>query len=470
VNTVVFIVVKNNYAPLLKRRKICLMNTRIPLQLAWELLSEKCANIIFSLKEILLSPDFISRNRRSDKDFTRQRKLPFHLLFSFLINFVKGSYQDELDKFFQAINGYPVAKRVVTKGALAKARLKLKFEAFEELNRHLTKLFEKVFTPKTWYGFRLVAGDSTTIRLPRINEIAEHFGVWNVRQGRACPMARSSQLFDVLNKFSINAVIDPKSVNERDQAAALFRALPQNALVLLDRGYPAFWLFKLILNLNAAFCARVPKSMLIVKELIKSQCKEIIISWAPPVTSLRDCEQVGVDTNPLTLRIIRIDRDKEAPVFVATSLVDTVVYPYELFHELYHYRWPIEEDYKTLKCWLEIENFTGESVQSIYQDFHAKIFSKNLTAILSFPTRLEIEEVGVRRKYVHQINFAQALSKTKYVVVLLLQKPLREIISLIKDLHRIFFRTTIAVRPGRKYPRNVRTSERRFFLSYKPIC
>jgi len=178
VNIVVFFVVKYNYVPHLERRKICLINTKILLQLAWELLSEKCANIIFSLKEILLSPDFISRNRRSDKDFTRQRKLPFHLLFSFLINFVKGSYQDELDKFFQAINGYPVAKRVVTKGALAKARLKLKFEAFEELNRHLIKLFEKVFTPKTWCGFRLVAGDSTTIRLPRIDEIAQHFGVW----------------------------------------------------------------------------------------------------------------------------------------------------------------------------------------------------------------------------------------------------------------------------------------------------
>jgi hypothetical protein len=59
-------------------------------------------------------------------------------------------------------------------------------------------------------------------------------------------------------------------------------------------------------------------------------------------------------------------------------------YPYELFRKLYHCRWQVEEDYKVLKAWLTMENFSGKSVLSIYQDFHAKIFSKNLTSILAF--------------------------------------------------------------------------------------
>ena len=59
---------------------------------------------------------------KPESDFTRQRKLPFHVLIIFLINFVRGSYQDELDKFFKTIFRFDVAKRVVSKAALSKPR------------------------------------------------------------------------------------------------------------------------------------------------------------------------------------------------------------------------------------------------------------------------------------------------------------------------------------------------------------
>lgn len=52
------------------------------------------------------------------------------MLIFFLMNLIKGSYQDELDHFFKAIFNLDVAKRIVTKAALTKARIKLKYEAF----------------------------------------------------------------------------------------------------------------------------------------------------------------------------------------------------------------------------------------------------------------------------------------------------------------------------------------------------
>ena len=74
------------------------------LLLAHNLLFKICAELIDFIKKIVTSPEFIERNRHSHKNFTRQRKLPFHVLIAFLLNFVKGSYQDELDKFFKRIN------------------------------------------------------------------------------------------------------------------------------------------------------------------------------------------------------------------------------------------------------------------------------------------------------------------------------------------------------------------------------
>ena len=114
-------------------------------ELARNLISNICAKAVKFLKEIITSPDFVSRHRQSKRDFTRQRKLPFHVLIVFLINFVRGSYQDELDRFFKTICRFDVAKRVVSKAALTNARMKLKFEAFVELNMHLVQYFEDHF-------------------------------------------------------------------------------------------------------------------------------------------------------------------------------------------------------------------------------------------------------------------------------------------------------------------------------------
>ena len=120
-----------------KRRDLCLKKAKDLVTVAWALLSNYCARILMSLKKVLHSEDFAIRHKADPKDFTRNRKLPFPTLICLLSNFVKSSYQNELDHFFKALGQFPVAKRIVTKPALTQARKKLKHEAFIELNQHL---------------------------------------------------------------------------------------------------------------------------------------------------------------------------------------------------------------------------------------------------------------------------------------------------------------------------------------------
>jgi hypothetical protein len=162
---------------------------------------------------------------------------------------VKSSYQDELDHFFKSIFGFEVVKRVVSKAALAKARMKLKYEAFINLNMRLTSYFYENFKPEQRHEFNLLAIDGTPVRLPRIEAISIHFEAWNPRQGDK----RASQMFDPLNKISEDAILESKSVGERELALFHFLNLMPNDLVLLDRGYPAYWLFNLILARGAGF-------------------------------------------------------------------------------------------------------------------------------------------------------------------------------------------------------------------------
>ena len=455
---------------LLERRKKCQKTSKKVLTLAWILLSKLCAKLIDFLKEIILSNDFLDRHRQSPKNFTRKRKLPFHYLIFLLMNFIKRSYQDELDGFFQALKGFEVSKRIVSKVALSKARMKLKYEAFVELNRHLIDFFYRDFQPITWQGLNLLAIDGSTARLPRIKEIAEHFGVWHSKGGTECPIARVSQMFDVLNNISIDAVISPKSVGERELAAQHFLNLLPADLILLDRGYPAYWLFNLILSLGSNFCARIScTKWKIIRKFYHSGKKEQIIYLPAPPTSIKQCLEMGLDTKPLRLRLVRVQLDTGETEILITSLIDSDLYPAHIFDELYHQRWPVEEDYKKAKCWIEIENFSGKSVLSVYQDFHAKIFSKNLTSALAHPTREIVRQASEGKKYEYQINFAQALSKTKDVIVLLFDRSKEVAILLISQLHEIFIKTIEPIRPGRKFPRNHKVHRRCFYYCYKPI-
>jgi hypothetical protein len=282
-------------------------------------------------------------------------------------------------------------------------------------------------------------------------------------------MARVSQLFDVLNKITIDALIHPKSTGERELAAQHLLKLMPNDLILLDRGYPAWWLFKLIISMDANFCVRIScTKWKAVRKFFYSSLAQKIICLPIHSTSVAQCKKMGFDMAPLKLRLIRIQNGDKVQILI-TSLIDTKLYPIDIFNDLYHNRWPVEEDYKSIKCRMELENFTGKSALSVYQDFHAKVFAKNLVSVMAFHVNQTLKKDNRGRKLVYQINFTQALSKSKGVFALLFHETKSKITQLVADLINIFQRTIEPVRPGRKYPRNHKVSARKFFLQYKPI-
>lgn len=428
--------------------------------------------LVEHLKDILFSGDFCQKHKKNPQDFTRTRLFPFASLIIFLLNMNNNSYQAELDHYFQIINHLEVAERFMYKGSLSKARAKLKPEAFIDLNDHLIGYFYDNFHYKTWHGFRLVAVDGTTLRVPDTNEIIEHFGVWNSVKGeKPCPKARASQMFDVLNDITVDAIISPKGVGERELAAAHFKKLTHADLVLLDRGYPAFWLFKKILTEGGQFCARISyNTWKIIKKFYKSNNLESIVTLSPTSASIKKCIETGLDIEPMKLRLIRVELDSGETEILVTSLTDGEMYPHVLFSDLYHLRWPIEEDYKVLKYRIEIENFSGKTKHSVYQDFHAKLFSKNFSAVVGNTTKDDITEKSKNYKYPHKLNFTQALARMKDTIVLLFHRPKEKIVVIIEKIRKIFIQTTEAVRPNRKFPRRHRVKQKRFHYAYKTTC
>lgn len=436
--------------------------------LAYRLLCESCAELIDFFRSIVTSTSFVAQHRLSSQAFCRSRKLPFHVVIFFLLNLATGSYQKELDSFFKTINGWEISKRFVSKVAWCKARVKLAYDALIELNDRIVQYFYGHFTPLKWNGFYLKVIDGTTVRLPKIADIVSHFGAWHPVRGDLCPMARVSQMFDPLNRVSVDAVIASKDQGERELACLHIRKLTDYDLVLLDRGYACFWLFALILSVRANFCARMPLHWKSVKKFLKSRKSQQTILLRPSLPSRNKCLELGLGIEPLRLRLIRVELPSGESEVLITSLLNTDRFPQETFCELYHRRWFVEEDFKTVKCWIEVENFTGKSVLSVYQDFHARILAKNLTSMLSFQTRKTIEQEHQNCQYRYQVNFAYALSAAKSALPLLFTKPTKSLKRLLTSLLALIIETTEPIRPDRNYDRNSKR-KRLFHMCYKPI-
>ena len=195
-------------------------------------------------------------------------------------------------------------------------------------------------------------------------------------------------MFDVINKVTLDAIIAPKALGERALAAQHFTHLKASDLVLVDRGYPAFWLFALILAQQAQFCARMPLGIWnAVDQFVASDLSEQIVTLHPTSQAIKECNARGLSTDPIEVRLVRVELNTGEVEVLATSLLDQEAHPVAVFKALYHQRWPVEEDYQFVKCRLEVENFSGQSVLTVYQDFHAKVFTKNLTAILAHPAQ-----------------------------------------------------------------------------------
>jgi len=152
---------------------------------------------------------------------------------------------------------------------------------------------------------------------------------------------------------------------------------------------------------------------------------------------------------------VRVDLPGGVEVLIA-NLIDSDKYDAGLFKSLYHLRLGIEENYKRLKQWVEIENFSGKSALSIQQDFYAKIVASNLTALMAIAAQKIVTTKTKDLKLKYQINFAQAISKMKHKIVCLILHAHSDIKLLIEQTIRYVSKTIEAVRDGRSAPRRLK--------------
>ena len=428
--------------------------------------SDLCSGIIDLLKKKLDDENFIERHKLSEVAFTRTRKLPFKTTVLFILNILNSSLQHELDEFFKILNSKELPEQEITKSGFCLARKKLNYTVFVELIRECVDYFYEHSDYLRWNDFRLIAIDGTRITIPKNPETIAYFGEQKSSEnGESYIIATGSQAYDVLNDITIDSILSPLSVGEQPLAVEHCSFLKENDLVLLDRGYPAHYLFAKILSMKADFCARMPLSgWKITDDFLESGEKEQVVELSASYKSKRKCGELSLSTAPIKVRLILIELETGEKEVLITSLIDTEKYGYEIFIKLYHQRWGVEESYKKLKHRLEIENFSGKSVLSIEQDFYAKVFMLNLTSFFIFSSRIEVEKKTEKLKRNYKINWAQAIGKIKNnFLYLFIKEKVEYYVEKIKNL---ILGNLCPIRSGRSSPRKGR-SKKKFYYCYK---
>ena len=284
-----------------------------------------------------------------ERDFSRNGVLTPELLVTLLLYMAgdgrRRGYRHILDSFWDdaQLAGLPLpTEEPISAPAFCQARAKLTPAFIRTLLHGVNTRFDAAFEKDArWRGRRVLAVDGTGVNLQRSDELTREF---RKLDNAYCPQAQVSTLLNVVSKVPVDVATAPYKTSER--AMLIQEHVPllmSGDILVLDRGYPGFKVFREILKTGADFVARVPVSSFFsaVEKFFKDGGKDRSIV-------LRPTWRVGRSGPEIPLRVVRSKREDGEDVVFITSLRKSD-YSCKDIEQLYKMRWEVEEHYKTFK-------------------------------------------------------------------------------------------------------------------------
>ena len=435
--------------------------------------------LIESISSRLGAEQFHREHRRNDRDFTRDRVLTFPVVVLLLLQKTTRSIQRHMHSFLHQL--WPERGGVsVTPGGWTQARAKLRHTAFIELNQQivLPEFYSSSHIEhcQRWREHRVLGIDGSTLRLPSHAQTIAEFGVSTAINQHSNPgadytLARLSVLYDLLNDLGLDAMMAPQSTGERDMAIAQLPHVHKDDVLIWDRGFTGFLLMAQVRAHGAHFIGRCSdRSFFTAQELFRlnraGRSKTVKQFAAPEQQPKLRALNLPLE---MTVRFVSVRLPNGDLEVLVTSLLDEALYPTEEFLDVYHWRWNHETYHQMLKSRLDLENWTGQTLEAVRQDVHAAVFVSNLESILSQEVQEELSKSDGQRKYPLQVNRAVSYHalKERLLDLLFKQTPVDQTISQIQDWMRCnpvsvrkrnIPRQTISIKRSYNYQRYLKKS------------
>ncbi len=282
----------------------------------------------------------------------RSRTLPARVMAYFAIGmalYSEGSYEDVLSQLTDGLSwasGWEHSFTPPSKSAIFQARARLGHEPLAALFAKVAKPLATPQTPGAWLaGRRLVAIDGTCLDVADTTDNDEFFGRPGVNKGEksAFPQARLVALAECGTHAIFDAELGPCTSSEPALAEDLLGRLQPGMLLLADRGFTSYALWRKAISTGADLLWRAKTGLR--PEHLQTLDDD---SWLAQIRLSTDSS-----ATPITVRVIDYTvedgRDNPEPYRLFTTITDPTVATATELAAAYVQRWEIELAFDELK-------------------------------------------------------------------------------------------------------------------------
>ena len=402
-----------------------------------------------------------------EKDFSRERKLPFGKVIEMLISMGGNSIYKELLE----TEGYNV--NTATTSAFIQQRAKILPSAFEFLLGEFTKFHPMT---KKYQGYRLFGVDGSGLNIPPNPKDIESY-IQSQPTARGYNVLHINAMYDLCNRIYADTIVQPvKYLNEKRALTDMVdrSGILEPAIIIADRNYESYNIFAHIEAKGWNYVIRVKDidsngilsglnipsddefDVRVQRTLTRKQTNEVkahpeIYRFLPKNVTFDFLELRTNKVYLMQFRVVRIKIKDDSYQTIITNL-DSAFTPEEL-KKLYAMRWGIETSFRDLKYTIGLVNFHAKKREFIIQEIFARVIMYNFTEMITSHVVISMPYT----KHAYQINFSVAASVCRRFLRLLPYEPPPDVEALIR-------KNILPVRIDRHYTRNFRQKSAGCFI------
>jgi len=297
-----------------------------------------------------------------------------------VVSYVASGAVDHLDNKHRQ----PLSQRIKSESTAAycKGRQRLPLSVLQGALTHTAQVIRQwLGADGLWLGHAVGLLDGTTFLLRPEPELVRHYGRHKARGKETYwVVIRAVAVFCLCTGALLGVVEGSLHISEQALAASLLAQAVQDSVYVGDRNFGVFSVVQAARHYGVWVVLRLTRQRARALSRRKMRSGEDIqVAWQP---SAKDQLHPGMSAEPIEGRLIfvRLERKGFRPVelYLFTTLLEAERYTVEELVKLYGLRWHVELDLRYVKGTLEMNLFTGKSVDIVRKELHAGLLAYNI--------------------------------------------------------------------------------------------
>lgn len=422
-------------------------------------------NNIEEIRNEINKDEIVIKSRLNCKDFTRKRKVNPKDIILYELNKKGLSSKMEILNF----NNINDVKEISSVGFF-KQREKLNPEVFTYLIHKAIKNFYTNFKDEviTFKGYVLLSIDGSDFEVPNTPEARKKY---NGKQQEQCARVTVSTCYDVLNKYTLDTIVENYDYSETKMAKMHLSTISDNnildnfkSIIIEDRNYRNLSFFYNSIKSNQKFLVRI-SSKNYKNETSKMKSNDEIIEIGYQRDRINYYKESDPELyeylkngNTIKIRCVKIELETGEIEYLLTNLWNDNL-TYKDINELYNLRWKIELNYRHLKGQLKIECITSSKEILIKQDIYSQVLVSNMLQPFINDNDKELKKYKYKNKIKTNDNMATGIFKNSLIYILL-EENFEKRDQMMIEFNKAIVKYTVPIKPNRKYPRKNNTKNR----------